>query len=94
MDFKMEMQERIDNGMSDMDAYYETRDSYADIYDDREKIWLEDRAREIQLEEDLLERDCNCWEVICNCTCDNDCECKARDDSQEGLYTAWEIISG
>lgn len=37
MDFKWEMQERIDAGMSDMDAYEATRDSYASIYDNRDK---------------------------------------------------------
>lgn len=87
MDFKWEMQERIDAGMNPMDAYYETRDSYAEYYDDRdkEKIWLEDRAREIQLEEDLLERNCNCWEAVCTCTCDNDCECKTPELTQSQI---------
>jgi hypothetical protein len=61
MDFRMEMAERIDGGMDEMDAYYETRDSFASFSDNREKI----------------SNICPCDMIpVCNCTCDPDCECK------------------
>jgi len=65
-DFKWEMQERIDRGMNPDDAYYSTRDAYADIYDNRDKF---------------VPVSCgptNCCDNldVCICTCDADCECK------------------
>ena len=38
MDFKWEMQERIDRGMNPDEAYYATRDSYASTWDNRDKF--------------------------------------------------------
>lgn len=61
MDFKWEMQERIDAGMSPDMAYEETRDFYAGAYDNRDKFELPN---------------CKCDDLpICNCSCDSDCEC-------------------
>lgn len=69
MDFKMEMQERIDHGMNPADAYEATRGIYLDIWDNRDKF---------------AKVPCcgpnGCDDLpVCNCTCDADCECKARD---------------
>lgn len=36
-DFKWEMQERIDQGMSPDDAYNATRDAHAEAWDNRDK---------------------------------------------------------
>ena len=59
MDFKWEMQERIDAGMHPDQAYNETRDSYAAIYDNREKF----------------SRDCDCRCVCnCTCDTDCECK--------------------
>lgn len=64
MDFKDRMIEAYERGECTYEGSYDyVRDSYASIYDNREKI----------------KADCNC-RPICNCTCDNDCECKTPVD--------------
>jgi hypothetical protein len=67
-DFKWEMQERIDGGMSPDDAYEATRGSYLDIFDTRDKFGGPSCGP----------NGCDVLDV-CSCTCDNDCECKARE---------------
>ncbi len=58
MDFKWEMQERIDRGMNPDEAYNATRDSYASFYDNREKFACDCNARRL----------CACTsEVDCEC---------------------------
>lgn len=58
MDFKMEMQERIDRGMNPDEAYYATRDSYGSIYDIREKVSCDCNSRCV----------CSCTsELDCEC---------------------------
>jgi len=58
MDFKWEMQERIDAGMNPDQAYNATRDSYASTWDNRDKFDRNCRC------------DCNC---TCDgdCECKN-----------------------
>jgi hypothetical protein len=58
MDFKWEIQERIDRGMNPDEAYNATRDSYASFYDNREKFACDCNARCV----------CTCTsEVDCEC---------------------------
>ncbi len=66
MDFKWEMQERIDGGMNPDEAYYATRDAYASVYDNRDKFIPVSCGPD------------NCCDNlnVCDCTCDVDCECK------------------
>ncbi|HEY4680899.1 MAG TPA: hypothetical protein VIH04_06510 [Nitrosarchaeum sp.] len=66
MDFKYEMQERIDNGMNPDQAYNETRDSYAEIWDNRDKFAAPCCGP----------NGCSDMISVCDCTCDTDCECK------------------
>jgi len=78
MDFKMEMQERIDNGMNDMDAYYDTRDSYA-LYSDI------DNGKDVR-----WTKPCSCDTIpVCSCTCDSDCECKEQEDEDSKDFMGW-----
>ena len=69
-DFKWEMQERIDAGMSPDDAYEATRGAYFDIFDNRDKFATVSCCGPNGCSDDL---------PVCNCTCDADCECKARE---------------
>lgn len=63
MDFKWEMQERIDRGMNPDEAYEATRDSYASISDNREKVACDCNARCV----------CNCTsELDCECKARDD----------------------
>ena len=70
MDFKWEMQERIDAGMNPDQAYSETRDSYATIWDMRDKF----------VSPCCGPNGCSDMLPVCDCTSDPDCECKARDE--------------
>lgn len=62
MDFRMEMQERIDNGMDPMEAYYDARDCYAGYSDFRDAPSVS-----------RCDSDERC---DCTCTAETDCECK------------------
>ena len=46
MDFKWEMQERIDRGMSPEQAYEATRDAHASFYDNRDKTAPREKEKE------------------------------------------------
>jgi len=65
MDFKWEMQMRIDAGMHPDQAYEETRDFYASIYDNRDKFTAT-----------CGPNGCSDMIPVCECTCETDCECK------------------
>jgi hypothetical protein len=67
MDFKWEMQERIDGGMSPDDAYEATRGSYLDIWDNRDKFANAPCCGP---------NGCSDGLDVCNCSSDVDCECK------------------
>ena len=67
MDFKWEMQERIDGGMSPDAAYEATRGSYLDIFDNRDKFVGGPSCGP---------NGCSDYLDVCACTCDVDCECK------------------
>ena len=69
MDFKWEMQERIDAGMSPDAAYNATRDSVAAISDFRDVF-----------EPCCGPNGCSDMLTVCSCTCDPDCECKAVEE--------------
>ncbi len=60
MDFKWEMQERIDAGMNPDEAYYATRDSVAELYDNRDKFSCCD---DLPVCVCTCEPDCECKEV-------------------------------
>lgn len=65
MDFKMEMQDRIDAGMNPDEAYYETRDSHALIWDNRDKF------------ESICCGPNGCDDLeVCSCDSDVNCDCK------------------
>lgn len=62
-DFRWQMQERIDRGMNPDEAYYATRDSYASIYDNREKVLCDCNSRPV----------CNCTcDADCECKARDD----------------------
>ena len=72
----MEMQSRIDAGMSPDEAYYETRDFYASSYDNYDRIDL--LGLPIKINESPLfcgSNGCDDLEV-CSCDSDMSCECK------------------
>ena len=75
MDFRMEMQERIDAGMSDVEAYNAARDSIAGYSDFRDVFDLP-----MNVGPCCGPNGCSDELEVCNCTCDADCECKARED--------------
>jgi hypothetical protein len=60
VDFKWEMQERVDRGMSPDQAYNATRDSFAGFYDNREKFKCDCNDRNV----------CNCT-CDADCECKN-----------------------
>lgn len=76
MDFKWEMQERIDAGMNPDEAYYETRDSYAMFSDMKDELGLPNAEKPMCCGpngcSDMLE--------VCDCSCETDCECKAVEE--------------
>lgn len=71
MDFKMEMQNRIDAGMNPDEAYYETRDFYASILD-----------YDTRLASSCIPNGCCATDdlEICDCTSEIDCECKEAEE--------------
>ena len=71
MDFKWAMQERIDAGMNPEQAYNETRDFYAGVWDNRDKFDAFSCGSP---------NGCSDMIPVCDCTCDTDCECKAVEE--------------
>lgn len=58
MEFKWEMQQKIDAGMNPDQAYNATRDSYASVYDNREKAVADCNRRSIC--DCTCDNDCEC----------------------------------
>ena len=81
MDFKWEMQERIDRGMSPDQAYNATRDSYAAFYDNRDKFYSGKRDRVEEDEHGILHITSCDESCVCDCATLVDCECVTRRDS-------------